>query len=317
MAISDPKRPLVIIGGPTGSGKSGAAVKLAGMIDGEIISADSVAIYKYLDIGSAKPTNKEMDGIKHHLISVLEPDEYFGVDRFVSMAMEAVNDIYSRNKTPILVGGTHFYVQAFLYGVDFDSEGEHDDSFRTEAAKKASNEAGLFALYEELKEKDPEYAATVHPNNVKRVIRALEYIHYCGEKFSEYNAAQAARKSDFTFLYTALNMDRDLLYKRIDNRVDMMIKSGLESEVRSILSMGYDKSLNSLSSIGYKEMIAHIDGRCDLDTAIDDIKKNTRHFAKRQLTWLKRERDVQILDIDGLDSANIAERIYKDIPWIN
>ncbi len=313
------KKPLLIVAGPTGCGKSAISVDIAKMIGAEIISADSVAVYKYLDIGSAKPTTEQMQGIRHHLVDILSPDEYFGVDRFVTLASEAIKEIYEKGSIPIIVGGTHFYIQALLYGIDFDTEGEHDDSFRNECYETASDEKGIMSLYERLLDVDPEYAHSVHPNNVKRVIRALEYHHYSGEKFSKYNEEQSKKTSDYNFVYTALNMERAALYQRIDKRVDMMIDSGLEDEVRSILGMGYDRNINSLSSIGYKEMIAYINGECDLEKAIEDIKKNSRHLAKRQLTWLKRENDVHIIDRDVCDDKNCAERIMELIheKWID
>ena len=307
------KRPLILIAGPTGVGKSGVAVELAKSLDGEIISADSVAVYKYLDIGSAKPTVEEQGGIRHHLIDVLDPNEYFGVDRFVSLAGAAYDDIVSRGKIPIMVGGTAFYIQAFLYGVDFESEGEHDDSFRVKAMEEAETDEGKNTLFNRLKSVDPEYAETVHPNNVKRVIRALEYNHYTGRKFSEYNKEQSERNSLYDFAYYAINMDRDALYERIDKRVDMMIDSGLEEEVRGILKMGYDRSLNPLMSIGYKEMCSYIYGECNLTEAVNAIKQNSRHFAKRQITWLKREKDVRFINREDHNNLQVAEEIINDI----
>ncbi len=311
MDHSHNKPPLIIISGSTGSGKSDIALKLAKKIDGEIISADSVAVYKGLDIGSAKPEDRMLKEIRHHLIDILEPDEYFGVDTFIRYAEEALNDILSRGKIPIMVGGTAFYIQAFIYGVDLSEEIEHDDSFRNMLYDKAEGSDGKLKLYERLKEVDPDYALSVHPNNVKRVVRALEYNHYTGKLFSEYNHIQSLRESEYDHLYFALTYERDILYKRIDRRVDLMIEAGLADEVRTLLNAGLDRDLNSMSSIGYKEMAAYICGECSLEDAIADIKKNSRHYAKRQLTWLRRERDVDMIVREDNDEVKVIEYIIS------
>ncbi|MBR6238463.1 MAG: tRNA (adenosine(37)-N6)-dimethylallyltransferase MiaA [Lachnospiraceae bacterium] len=299
------KKPLVLLGGPTGAGKSDIALALAERIDGEIISADSVAVYRGLDIGSAKPDSDMLSSVKHHLIDVLDPDEYFGVDVFADMAKKAVVEIYQKGRVPIIVGGTHFYIQALLYDIDFEDEPEHDDEYRDKLYEIAKDSDGPDKLHNMLLECDPEYASSVHMNNVKRVIRALEYVHYTGRKFSEYNEEQKKRTSPYDFAYFALNLDRQKLYERIDKRVDLMVEAGLVDEVKSLVDAGYGADLSSMSSIGYKEICAYLNGEYDLTRAIELIKQNSRHFAKRQLTWLRKEEDVIYIDRDkyGTDEA--------------
>ncbi len=312
--INTENKPLIILGGPTGSGKSDIAIRLALALNGEIISADSVAVYRGLDIGSAKPGEEMMNTVPHHLIDILDPDEYFGVDEFVKLAKTAMEQIWSRGHLPIITGGTGFYIQALLYDIDFDDE-EEDDGTRDELYAEALKDGGKEALYERLKRTDPEYAETVHPNNVKRVIRALEYNIHTGKLFSELNKTQREYESPYRFCYYALSTDRDVLYDRIDKRVDKMIDMGLVEEVRGLLDKGYDPSLNSLSSIGYKEIAEYLNGECDLNKACEDIKKNSRHLAKRQLTWLKREKDVKYIDRDPLDKSDedrIVDMIIKE-----
>ncbi len=306
------EKPLLILAGPTGVGKSDIAIKLALDIGGEIISADSVAVYRGLDIGSAKPTRKMMETVPHHMVDILDPDEYFGVDEFVRLAGQAMTDIWGRGHLPIITGGTGFYIQALLYDIDFDDESEPDDGYREILGEKASTEEGRLELYEMLKKTDPEYAETVHPNNSRRVIRALEYNKHTGRLFSELNKEQRNRISPYDFCYVALDLDRESLYKRIDLRVDKMMEAGLPGEVRGLKDKGYGSDLNSMSSIGYKEMMAYLEGRYDLDTAVEEIKKNSRHYAKRQLTWLRRERDVIFMSRD-LQDENDEDNIVTKI----
>ena len=299
VSYPDKNKPLLIISGPTGAGKSDIALRLALRYGGEIVSADSVAVYKGFDIGSAKPDRYSQGLVKHHLIDILKPDEYFGVDVFVRLAREAIEDIYSRNKLPIVTGGTAFYIQALLYGIDFEDEPIHNDDYRNMLYNEAVDSDGVQKLYEMLKSKDPRYAASVHPNNVKRVVRALEYIHYTGKSFSEYNESQRNRDSEYDFCYTALTFPREYLYDRINRRVDMMMADGLEDEVRRLTDSGYGDT-RPMCSIGYKEMTEYISGRCSLDAAVAAIKQNSRHYAKRQLTYLRRERDVRLIELDPI-----------------
>lgn len=277
---------IVIISGPTAVGKTSISISLAHKLNGEIISADSMQVYRGMDIGSAKITSEEMDGIAHHLIDILDPDENFDVALFQKLATEAIDDICSRGKTPIIVGGTAFYIQALLYGINFTEE-EHDDSFRKELNEKSEIE-----LFEMLKKQDNEYAATTHMNNKKRVIRALEYIHFTGRKFSEYNKEQAMKKPIYDYKYFVLDDKRENIYANIDKRVDIMLEDGLLKEMEYLNSLNIPDDCNSKQGIGYKEMYAYLSGDISLEEAIDKIKQNSRHFAKRQLTWLRHEEDT-------------------------
>lgn len=301
---------LIIIAGPTAVGKSDISIELARKIDGEIISADSVQIYRGMDIGSAKIKPEEMKGVKHHLIDCLNPDEDFGVNVFQSMASDAAKQIEAAGKIPILVGGTAFYTQALLYGIDFDGEADHDDSYRNELTVKAENEAGRIKLHEMLESIDPAYAAITHYNNSKRVIRALEYYRYTGELFSEYNKREREKEAIYDAKYFAITDDRDVLYERINKRVDVMIEEGLIEEVKKLREAGYSDKLPSMQSIGYKEINSYLNHETALDEAIALIKQNTRHLAKRQLTWLRRERDVIWID---RQTGDVQEKIYEHL----
>lgn len=287
---------LIVITGPTAVGKTAISIKLAKEIGGEIISADSIQVYKDLNIGSAKITEEEMDGVKHYLIDVLEPTKDFDIYTFKKMAEEAIDEITARGKIPIIVGGTGFYIQSVLYDVDFE-ETEVDMEYRKELqdlAKKNGNEL----IHKMLEEVDPEYAAEIHPNNIKRVIRALEFYHENNIPLSEHNAEQKEKVSPYNFAYYVLNDDREVLYDRINKRVDLMFDEGLVDEVKSL---GLDHSNQSMQGIGYKEVLEYLDGNLSLDETKELIKKNTRHFAKRQLTWFRHEKVVQMIDYRDFD----------------
>lgn len=288
------KRPLIILTGPTAVGKTKASIGLAKAIGGEIISADSMQVYKDMDIGSAKIKPKEMDGVPHYLVDVLEPDEEFNVARFQEMAKEAMEKIYANGHIPIVVGGTGFYIQALLYDIDF-SQGEEDTSFRKEMEEFAQT-YGAEALHEKLRQVDSKSADDIHANNVKRVIRALEYYHQTGRKISDHNAEERQKESPYEFRYFVLNDLREHLYERIDLRVDQMIEEGLVKEVTALKEKGYTKNMVSMQGLGYKEILDYLDGACSLEDAVYTIKRDTRHFAKRQITWFKRERDVIWID---------------------
>lgn len=284
------KKPLIILTGPTAVGKTSLSIQLAKTIGGEIISADSIQVYKKMDIGTAKIKREEMEGIPHYLIDVLEPDEEFNVVRFQKMAKEAMEKIYENGHIPIIVGGTGFYIQALLYDIDFNDT-ESESSYREELQQYADT-YGAIALHERLKQIDKESANKIHPNNVKRVIRAIEYFEQTGEPISKHNEEQAQKESPYNFLYIVLNHDRDILYNRIDLRVDQMIEKGLVKEVKQLLESGYTKELVSMQGLGYKEFIPYFEGEISLEQAIYTLKRDTRHFAKRQITWFKREKDV-------------------------
>ena len=284
------KRPLIILTGPTAVGKTSASINLAKAVNGEIISADSMQVYRHMDIGSAKIRAEEMEGIRHHLIDILEPDEEFHVVRFQQLAKQAMEEIYGRGRIPILVGGTGFYIQAVLYDMDF-TENDGDPAYR-KALETLAQEQGAETLHARLKEVDPKSAEEIHAHNVKRVIRALEYFHLTGQPISAHNEEQRQKESPYCFAYFVLNDDRANLYRRIDKRVDQMMDEGLLEEVQLLKDMGYHKKMVSMQGLGYKEMLDHLDGICPLEEAVRILKRDTRHFAKRQLTWFKRERDV-------------------------
>lgn len=284
------KKPLIILTGPTAVGKSALAVSLAREVGGEIISADSMQVYKHMDIGSAKITREEMAGIPHYLIDILEPAEEFHVVRFQTLAKEALTTIYEKGKIPILAGGTGFYIQSVLYDIDFTAT-EEDEVFRQQLEQFA-REQGNDALFERLRLIDPKSCEILHANNVKRVIRAIEFYEKTGKRISEHNEEQHEKESPYRFLYFVLNDERARLYEKIDKRVDAMLEAGLVREVQSLKDMGCTKELVSMQGLGYKEILQYLDGECTLEDAVYRIKRDTRHFAKRQLTWFRREKDV-------------------------
>lgn len=301
------KKPLVILTGPTAVGKTKASIGLAKAIGGEIISADSMQVYKQMDIGSAKIKPSEMEEIPHYLLDILEPDEEFHVVLFQQMAKQAIQKIYEKGKIPIIVGGTGFYIQAVLYDIDF-SENEKDTSYREELEKLAQTKGAEY-LHDRLREVDEKSAQDIHANNVKRVIRALEYFHQTGEKISEHNEEQRKKVSPYNFSYFVLNDEREHLYERINLRVDQMINEGLVREVQSLKEKGYTRDMVSMQGLGYKEMLDYLDNKCSLEEAVEIIKRDIRHFAKRQITWFKRESDVTWIDKKEYDYNE--ERILK------
>jgi tRNA dimethylallyltransferase len=284
------KRPLIILTGPTAVGKTELSIALAKAVDGEIISADSMQVYKEMNIGTAKITPQEMIGVPHYLVDEIEPSEEFNVAKFQQLTIQYMEQIYAKNKVPILVGGTGFYIQSILYAVEF-TKSPNDMTYRN-TLEKLAEEKGLAYLYNMLKEVDPEATTTIHQNNVKRVIRALEYYQQTGEKISEHNKKQAKKESPYNFAYFVLNDTRENLYRRIDTRIDTMMESGLLKEVQMLKGKGYTKDMVSMQGLGYKEILAYLDGEITLEEAIYILKRDTRHFAKRQLTWFKRETDV-------------------------
>lgn len=287
-------KPLVILAGPTAVGKTELSIRLAKRINGAIISADSMQVYKYMDIGSAKIMPDEMEGVKHYLIDELDPSDEFNIVRFQQMAKDALKEIYANGQIPIVAGGTGFYIQALLYDIDFTHQ-DSDEAFRKEMADYAA-EYGAEALHEKLKEIDPVSYKTIHENNTKRVIRALEYYRMTGQPISAHNEQEHQKVSPYNFAYFVLTDDRKHLYDRIDYRVDLMMKKGLVDEVKNLYDMGYHKDMVSMQGLGYKELLSYLDGECSLEEAVYIIKRETRHFAKRQLTWFRRERDVIWLD---------------------
>ncbi|MGI6006932.1 MAG: tRNA (adenosine(37)-N6)-dimethylallyltransferase MiaA [Ruminococcus sp.] len=295
-------KPLLILTGPTAVGKTSLSIALAKAVNGEIISADSMQVYRKMNIGSAKIKPEEMEGVPHHLIDVLDPAEKFDVVTFQHMAKEAMTGIWERNRIPILTGGTGFYIQSVLYDIDFTSHGG-DPSFRHELEELARQKGPQF-LHGLLTEKDPDAAAQIHPNNVKRVIRALEFYEQTGEQISVHNTEQKQRTSPYRSLYFVLNEPREILYRKIEQRIDKMMDEGLLEEVENLHREGYTKDMTSMQGLGYKELLSYLDGEVSLDEAVRILKRDTRHFAKRQLTWFRREKDViwlqkEVFDFSG------------------
>lgn len=288
------KKPIIILSGPTAVGKTALSIELAKRVNGAIISADSMQVYKYMDIGSAKIMPEEMCGIKHYLIDELEPTEEFNIVVFQKMAKKALEEIYASGQIPIIAGGTGFYIQALLYDIDFENQ-DTNEAFRAELEQIAKTQ-GNEVLHNRLKEIDPVSAEKIHANNVKRVIRALEFYELTGKPISEHNEAEQQKESPYNFAYFVLTDDRENLYNRIDLRVDIMLENGLLNEVKKLKEMGYHREMVSMQGLGYKEILDYLDGKTTLEEAIYILKRETRHFAKRQLTWFRREKDVLWMD---------------------
>lgn len=284
------KKPLVILTGPTAVGKTALSVLLANAIGGEIISADSMQVYRHMDIGSAKVTSAEMAGIPHYMIDILEPTEEFHVVSFQTMAKDALRRIYEAEKIPILVGGTGFYIQSVLYDIDF-TETTEDEALR-ERLEEIAEKQGREVLFEMLRLVDPKSCEIIHANNVKRVIRAIEFYEKTGKPISEHNEQQHQKESPYQFVYFVLTDERSRLYERINKRVDNMMQNGLLEEVQHLKNMGCTKDMVSMQGLGYKELLEYLDQNCTLEDAVYRIKRDTRHFAKRQLTWFRKEEDV-------------------------
>ncbi len=287
------KEPLVILTGPTAVGKTKLSIALAKAIGGEIISADSMQVYRHMDIGSAKIRLEEMEGIPHYLVDVLEPWEEFHVVRFQQMAKEAMKKIREHGHIPILVGGTGFYIQAIVKDIDFT---ENEASPYREELTRLAEEKGADFLYEKLQKVDPKSAQIIHAHNVKRIIRALEFYQMTGKKISEHNKEQREKSSPYQFAYFVLQDERTKLYKRIEARIDEMLQDGLIEEVTALKEMGLKRGMVSMQGLGYKEILAYLDGECTLEEAVEILKRDTRHFAKRQITWFRREEEVIWLD---------------------
>ncbi|MGN0298604.1 MAG: tRNA (adenosine(37)-N6)-dimethylallyltransferase MiaA [Lachnospiraceae bacterium] len=304
------KRKLIILTGPTAVGKTATSISFAQKIGGEIVSADSMQVYRHMDIGSAKIMPEEMQGVPHHLIDVLDPSEEFNVVRFQQMALEAMEGIYQRGHIPIVTGGTGFYIQALLNGIEFEDT-EENTEFRIQMEQIAEEKGNVY-LHEQLKKVDPKSAETIHPNNRKRVIRALEYFTQTNTPISEHNEEQREKEAAYDFVYFVLNRNREELYLRIDQRVDMMMKQGLLEEVKWLAAQGCTKDMVSMKGLGYKELLTYLDGECSLEEAIYTLKRDTRHFAKRQLTWFRREKSVTWICVEDYpDTESLVEHLIK------
>ena len=293
------KKPLIVLTGPTAVGKTKLSISLAKAVDGEIISADSMQVYKYMDIGSAKIRKNEMQGVAHHLIDVLMPDEDFHIVKFQEMAKKAMKEIYEKGKIPILTGGTGFYIQAVTRDIDF-TQAEQENTYRKELEQTAQ-QMGAEYLHEMLEKVDPASASAIHANNIKRVIRALEFYHQNHVPISRHNEEQKERVSPYNLGYYVLNAPRSVLYERIYRRVDEMLEEGLVQEVTSLQKMGYKKGMVSMQGLGYKEILSYLEGEYPLEEAVRIIKRDNRHFAKRQITWFKREPEVTWVQKEAFD----------------
>lgn len=307
------KRPLLILTGPTAVGKTELSIALAKKINGAVISADSMQVYRGMDIGSAKVTAEEMQGVPHYLIDVLAPEDEFHVVRFQEMAKEALQEIYEKKQIPIIAGGTGFYIQALLYDIDF-TEQDEDTALRNHYAQLAKEHGNAY-LHEMLRQVDPVSAEMIHANNVKRTIRALEYFEKTGEPISRHNEEERAKESPYDFRYFVLTDERAHLYERIDHRVDLMLEAGLVEEVKRLRAQGCHKGMVSMQGLGYKEILSWLEGEISYEEAVYLLKRDTRHFAKRQLTWFRRERDVIWLNKSDYDydDSRILDDILKNI----
>ena len=310
------KQPLIIIAGPTATGKTKLAVMLAKQLNGSIISADSMQVYRGMDIGSAKASAEEQAAVKHYLLDIREPEESFSVWEFQKAAKEAIAEIAAAGKVPMLVGGTGFYIQALLYDIAFEENGPTQVREKWE---EIAADRGYEYLYEELKRIDPESTSKIHANNHKRILRALEYYDLTGEKISLHNQRESQKESSYQELFYVLTMERALLYQRIEQRVDAMLAGGLIEEVQKLYDRGCRREMTAMQGLGYKEILNYLSGEWSLEKAAEELKKGTRHFAKRQITWFKREKNVEWIDLNNyaFDYQQICDKIKRDYAIIN
>jgi tRNA dimethylallyltransferase len=302
---------VIVILGPTASGKTKLSIELAKDINGEIVSADSMQIYKFMDIGTAKPDEEEKQGIKHYLIDEVTPDEEFSVARFKELAIKYIDKIIQDGKIPIISGGTGLYIDSLVYNIEF-GDTICDWELR-ESLKKEALEKGNEYLHNKLKEVDPEAAKKIHMNNVKRVIRAIEVYTYTKKTITSHQEESRRNPSKYNFLVFGLTMDREKLYERINKRVDLMMEKGLVDEVNKLVEMGYDKSTIAMQGIGYKEILSYLRGEITLDEAVYVLKRDTRHYAKRQLTWFRRMKNVTWINMDQFDNVHEILKNIKDV----
>lgn len=300
--------PVIVIVGPTASGKTGLSIELAKLINGSIVSADSMQIYRYMNIGTAKPDKSEMSGIRHYMIDVVNPDENFSVAKYRELALDSIKNILSEDKHPIIAGGTGLYINSLLYNISF-SEMICDIELR-EALKAEALEYGNRYLHEKLQVIDPQAAARIHENDIKRIIRAIEVYTHTHRTMSEHESQSRLEPPPYQYLVFGLNWDRDKLYERIEMRVDRMMENGLTDEVKKLIEMGYDRGSSAMQGIGYKELLSCLRGEYSLEETIYILKRDTRHYAKRQMTWFRRIKEINWIDIDeNTDLKEIAEKI--------
>ncbi|GAA0086214.1 tRNA (adenosine(37)-N6)-dimethylallyltransferase MiaA [Clostridium sp. CTA-7] len=302
---------VLVIAGPTAVGKTDLSIKLAKELNGEIVSTDSMQIYKYMDIGSAKITKEEMCDVKHHMIDVVDPSIPFSVADYKEMAQKCIDDILSRGKLPILAGGTGLYINALTCNMNF-TEAENDLEYRNELEKLAESYGNEY-IHNMLKEIDPISYKEIHYNNKKRVIRALEVYKLTKKPFSSFNAGEEFYNGPYDVNYYVLNMDREKLYNRINLRVDIMMERGLLDECIKLKEMGYNSSVQSMQGIGYKEIFYYLEHKISLNEAVEMIKQGSRNYAKRQLTWFRRDPRSIFLDKDIITEDDIFKKIVNDL----
>ncbi|SKA76640.1 tRNA dimethylallyltransferase [Clostridium sp. USBA 49] len=303
---------LLIIAGPTAVGKTSISIELAKNLNGEIVSADSMQIYRYMDIGSAKIKKEEMQGIPHHLIDIIDPDDTFSVAQYKEKATSVINDILLRNKLPIVVGGTGLYINSLICNLNFANTSK-DDDYR-KYLEKLAKEKGNEYVHGMLRDIDIESFNKLYPNDLKRVIRALEVFKVTGKKISEFNNEENLYDIPYKIYYFVLNLNREKLYEIINKRVDEMIKNGLIEEVIKLKKLGYTSNMQSMQGIGYKEILSYLDGEISLEEAIDKIKQGSRNYAKRQLTWFKKDKRAIWINKDSFANDNeIIEFIIKKV----
>ncbi|KAF1084641.1 tRNA dimethylallyltransferase [Sporotomaculum syntrophicum] len=308
------KIPLMVIAGPTATGKTEIAVEVAQNLNGEVVSADSMLIYRYMNIGTAKPTMQEMKGIPHHLIDIIDPSEDFSVACYQQLAREAIENIYLSGKIPLLVGGTGFYIDAVLYNYDFS--GATVDRELRKSLHQMAEDKGNEAVYKLLQIYDRETAARIHVNDLKRIIRALEIYKHTGTTGALFRNANKQIYRDYEVIFVVLYYDRKTLYQRIEARVDKMIKQGLVTEVRGLLDAGYQRNLVAMQGLGYKEIVGFLLNEYSLDEAVQLLKRNTRRLAKRQLTWFRRYSSIKWIDMEKYDTINKVTEVIKNL-WLN
>lgn len=306
------KKPLIILTGPTAVGKTKLSISLAKKLNTQIISADSMQVYKTMDVGTAKITQEEMDGVTHHLIDILEPSKNFNVCDFKERATKAINHIHSLGKIPLVVGGTGFYIKALLYDTTFETE---DNSTIRQALEDELKENGIDYMHNKLADLDPVSAQSIHKNNTKRVLRAIEYYLVNGSPISKHNAEMNAKESPYNFIYFVLNDTRDKLYERINQRVDIMVNDGLLDEVNRLKALGLNNTHTSMQAIGYKEILEYTDGLVTFEDAVENLKKDTRHLAKRQLTWFRNQKEITWINKPdyNYDEDKMLEYIMEEI----
>ncbi len=303
--------PVIVIAGPTASGKTGLSIELAKLINGSIVSADSMQIYRHMDIGTAKPDEKEREGIRHYMIDEVDPDENYSVARYCENALEYISAIIRDGGRPIITGGTGLYINSLVYNINF-SETICDEELRAKL-KKEAEEKGNRHLYEKLLELDTEAASKIHENDVKRVIRAIEVYTHTQRPISEHVKLSRLEPAPYRYIVFGLNWDRKKLYRRIEERVDKMLEAGLTDEVKRLIEMGYDKGSTAMQAIGYKEIAGYLKGEYSLEEAVYILKRDTRRYAKRQLTWFRRMREIKWLDMDeNTDLRDTAEKIIHE-----